>query len=281
MRVYISSDIEGMPGVNNIDQISPGGIDYHRARKFMTDHVNTAAVKAFELGAKEVLINDSHGMMQNIMIEDLDERVRLVSGNVKSLCMGEGLQEKFDVCFLLGYHPMNGTRSAALDHTMYGVVCNEIRLNDRLVGESAITGLIAGAYGTPVALISGDQSLKSEIREFFGEIEFVQTKISQGRYTATTLHPKLVNNLLADAVGRAIEAHTAGKFRPLRFDPPYKFTLRTNNTGQADAAEVMPGVVRETGFSLSFTNDNFLTAYLGLYSMIMLATTGVSTKLGK
>ena len=69
MRVFISCDIEGISGVVAAIQTSPEGKDYGRARELMTGEVNAAIAGAFKAGATEVVVNDSHGPMTNILIE--------------------------------------------------------------------------------------------------------------------------------------------------------------------------------------------------------------------
>src|SRR5262249_28587632 len=71
LKVYISVDMEGVSGVVTGDQTSAGGADYNRFRRLMTEETNAAIKGAFDAGATEVVVNDSHGSMRNLLIEDL------------------------------------------------------------------------------------------------------------------------------------------------------------------------------------------------------------------
>ena len=66
-RVYISVDLEGISGVNGDDQTSAGQPEYGRARKLMAEDANAAIRGAFEGGATEVVVNDSHGGQRNLL----------------------------------------------------------------------------------------------------------------------------------------------------------------------------------------------------------------------
>src|ERR1043165_9159949 len=71
MKIYISADMEGIVGVVTNEQLGPQGFEYQRFREFMTQEVNAAIEAAFEAGATEVVVSDSHGNGQNLLLEKL------------------------------------------------------------------------------------------------------------------------------------------------------------------------------------------------------------------
>src|SRR5690348_6013904 len=103
MLVYISVDMEGVAGVVHVDQTRRTGHDYERARRWMTAETNAAVAGAFEAGATGVLINDSHADMRNLVLEELDPRVELISGSLKPLSMVQGVTEKARCALFVGY----------------------------------------------------------------------------------------------------------------------------------------------------------------------------------
>lgn len=155
MRVYISSDIEGVAGVVDWGHSIPGAPEYGRARRLMTAEVNAAAVAAFNAGAETVLVNDSHGPMNNILIEELDERIELVTGRPKALTMVHGVGDGFDLAMFLGYHAKAGTAGGVLEHSYAGMRVFDITLNGRSYGEFGLNAMLAGYRGVPVVLASG------------------------------------------------------------------------------------------------------------------------------
>ncbi|XCI28511.1 M55 family metallopeptidase [Proteinivorax hydrogeniformans] len=121
MRVFISADIEGIWGAVSRKQASSDGSDYLRARKLMTKEVNLACEALLENGAKEIVVNDAHGLMDNILIEELNPKVQLISGSPKPLSMMQGIDQEFDKAIFIGYHSRAGSsKSNLITPTMEG-----------------------------------------------------------------------------------------------------------------------------------------------------------------
>ena len=145
MQVYISVDMEGIAGVVHVDQTRRSGHDYERARRWMTAEADAAIQGAFDGGATGVLVNDSHGDMRNLVLEELDPRAELISGSLKPLSMVQGVGAAFGCALFVGYHAGAGTRAGILDHTYYGRVVARCRVNRRDWNETAINAAVCGA----------------------------------------------------------------------------------------------------------------------------------------
>src|SRR3954447_20914542 len=91
MKIYISADMEGVVGVVSGDQLTPTGFEYQRFREFMTQEVSAAIEAAFEAGATEVTVSDSHGNAENLLIEKLPKNTLLVRGFPRPLTMMQGI----------------------------------------------------------------------------------------------------------------------------------------------------------------------------------------------
>ena len=70
-KIYISVDMEGISGVANEALVSAAGSEYDRGRKLMAADTNAAIRGAFAAGAREIIVNDSHGSHTNLRLEDL------------------------------------------------------------------------------------------------------------------------------------------------------------------------------------------------------------------
>src|SRR5687768_3319108 len=163
-RVYISVDMEGISGVNGDDQTSAGQPEYGRARKLMAEDTNAAIRGAFEGGATDVLVNDSHGGQRNLLPEDLDQRARLISHSFKRHGMMEGLDDSFDAVIFVGYHAKADAPRGLFAHTGSGVV-RDLQINGRSVGEGGMNAALAAYYGVPVVSVSGDDVAIAEVKE--------------------------------------------------------------------------------------------------------------------
>ncbi len=174
-RVYISVDMEGISGVNGSDQVSAGAAEYGRARKLMVEDANAAIRGAFEGGATDVLVNDSHGGQRNLLPEDLDPRARLISHSFKRHGMMEGIDSTFDAAVFVGYHAKAGAPRGLFAHTGSGVLL-DLQVNGRSVGEGGMNALLAQWYGVPVVVVTGDDVAIAEQRETVPSVRGVVVK---------------------------------------------------------------------------------------------------------
>lgn len=163
-KVYISVDMEGISGINGDDQTAPGGAEYGRARKLMAEDANAAIRGAFEGGATDVLVNDSHGFQRNLLPEDLDPRARIISHTFKRHGMMEGLDETFDAIIFVGYHAKADSPRGVFAHTGSGVV-KDLQINRRSMGEGGMNAALAQWYGVPVVMVTGDDVAVEQQKE--------------------------------------------------------------------------------------------------------------------
>jgi D-amino peptidase len=174
-KVYISVDMEGISGVNGDDQTGPGGAEYGRARRLMAEDANAAIRGAFDGGATDVLVNDSHGSQRNLLPEDLDPRARLISHSFKRYGMMEGMDETFDAIVFVGYHAKADAPRGLFAHTGSGVV-RDLQVNGRSVGEGGMNAALAAWYGVPVVAVSGDDAAVEEVKAIVPGIRGVVVK---------------------------------------------------------------------------------------------------------
>ncbi|MDQ8159297.1 MAG: M55 family metallopeptidase [Gemmatimonadota bacterium] len=163
-KVYISVDMEGISGVNSDNQTSAAGAEYGRARRLMVEDANAAIRGAFDGGATDVVVNDSHGSQRNILPEDLDPRARLISHSFKRHGMMEGLDSTYDAVFFVGYHAKAGAPRGVFAHTGSGVL-HDLQINGQRVGEGGMNAFMARWYGVPVVLVTGDDVAVEEQKE--------------------------------------------------------------------------------------------------------------------
>ena len=256
MKVYISCDMEGISGVVASKQTEMDGEEYKRAQKLMTGEVNAAIKGALAGGTSEVLVNDSHGSMRNILIEELNPSAQLVSGSPKPLSMMQGIDESFDAAFFIGYHAQADTAYSVLDHTYSGIVY-QVSLNGRPMGETGLNAALAGYFGVPVVLVTGDKLLTEEAVALLGSVEVVAVKESYGRSAARCLVPEAAHDLIRQAAQRALSR--GGK--PFVVKPPITLTVDFISSAHLDMAELIPGVNRVSGRRIEFIHDDFLTIY--------------------
>jgi len=268
VKLFISADMEGVAGIVHPDQTDNKHKEYDRSRKLMTDEVNAAIAGALAGGATDVLVNDSHGGMSNILLEHLHERAHLISGSPKPLSMMQGVDEGADVAFFLGYHAQAGTQQGLLEHTYSSGSVWQVSLNGRPLGETGLNAALAGHYGVPVALVTGDLAVCKEARELLGEnVEAVAVKRSYGRTAARNLPAAQAQRAIREAAQRAMSAAV----HPFIVRPPVTVTVDFVKTTHADVAELLPGSRRPNARRVEFTAPDMLAAYQALLVMVRLA----------
>src|SRR5512135_2915722 len=211
MKILISADMEGITGVTTWDQVTPGHDEYARFRKLMTQDVNAVIRGAFEAGADDIIVADGHWNGSNILIEELDARARLNSGSPSPFSMMQGIDESVDGVIFIGYHARNGSSNAILDHTWSSKAVANVWLNDILTGEYGLNAAVAGHFGVPVIMISGDQTACAQVTELLGDVETAVVKQASGRFAGECLAPQVTEELICLSAQRAVERLAQGE----------------------------------------------------------------------
>lgn len=250
-KVHISADMEGIAGVVSPDQLGPTGFEYQRFREFMTAEVIAAIEGAREAGATEILVADSHGNGLNLLIERLPADVRVVRSWPRPLGMMEGIDSSFAAAIFIGYHSGTTNPAGVRAHTLSSANYAGVALNGVQVPEAGLNAAIAGYFGVPVALISGDDVAVEEARRLIGGVEAVAVKRAISFHSASTLTPPAAQALIKERV-RAALARRAD-LRPYRVAAPVRLDLTFKNYRPAEMLAYLPIVERTDAHSIRYT----------------------------
>ena len=268
-KVYISCDLEGISGVIGRDQTGAQGRDYERARRAMTADVNAAIAGAVDAGASLVVVNDGHGSMQNLILEEMHPEAEVVLGSPKPLTQMEGISDEFDLAMFVGYHSRMGS-PGVLSHTISGATVANVWINGVLVGETGINATLAGWFGVPVGLITGDQHACGEARELLGSVRTVEVKQAITRYSARCLHPQRARDLILAASAEAVR--NSKDLRPYIVKPPFALRIQFKDSGMAESAVRVPQVEVVDAITLEYQSQDPTAAFKALRAMIGLAS---------
>lgn len=275
MKIFISVDIEGVAGIVHPHQGSEHGRDYDWARRLMTQECNAAVAGALEAGVQEVIVNDSHAGMRNLLPEEMHPAAELITGGPKPLSMCQGMGPGFDAAFFVGYHGGVGTPDSVIDHTYASQAVYGLRLNGVPQSEGSLNGYFCGCFDCPVALFTGDAAAVAQMHDFVTELEGVVVKESLGRLTARSLHPEVARERIRTGARRAIER--LANIPVLRLAPPIELEMDFLFTAMADCCEMVPGVRRLGGRTVAYASDDYLEVFRMMISLVRLAgTTSVS-----
>lgn len=256
LKIYISADMEGVVGVVTGEQLGPGGFEYQRFREFMTNEVLAAVEAAFEAGATEILVSDSHGNGQNILIEKLPKNVQVVRSWPRPLMMMQGIDETFDGVIFLGYHSSTTNPEGVRAHTLSSAHLADVRLNGISMPEAGINAAIAGHFGVPVIMISGDDAIVKEAQKLLGDIEGAVVKWAYSFHSARTLTPEAAYELIREKVKKAIAR--IEDFKPYRLKTPIQLDVRFKNYRPSEVLSYLPIVERTDSHSIRFVGKDMI-----------------------
>lgn len=191
MKILISADMEGATGVTWPADVLPGTPQWERCRAMFTSDVNAAVLGFFDGGADEVLINEAHWSMRNLLLERLDERAQMLTGKHKSLSMVEGIQHgDVDGIAFVGYHTGAGTQGV-LAHTYLANSITGVWLNGARASEGLLNAHVVAEYGVPVVLVTGDDLTCADAEGYAPDARKVAVKDHVSRYAAVCRTPRV------------------------------------------------------------------------------------------
>jgi D-amino peptidase len=271
MKILISADMEGVTGVTTREQITPGHAEYARFRSLMTADVNAAIRGAFDGGADEVEVADGHWAGSNLRIEELDPRARLNSGSPSPDSMMQGIRTGIDGVFFVGYHARHGSTPAVLDHTWDSGQVHQVLLGGKPAGEYTLNAALAGHFGVPVVLATGDQTACSQIAELVPGVEVAVVKIASARFAAQCLPPNVSQELIEVAAAKAARRLSSGQAPPpIALSKPVHLEVEFQSSDMADRAVRFPGTTRE-GLLIAVVSADMLEAYSAFRAMVALS----------
>jgi len=270
MKVYIATDLEGISGVVHPEHTGWDGRRHQEARKWFTEHINAAVDAAVQAGAEEVWVCDGHSNGRNVILDLLHPNAKLQWGRQnRRLGQVEGIDGSFDALLMVGFHARAGTLGV-LNHTTNSGVIQEIRANGLPIGEIDINAAIAGEFGVPVAMVSGDQTAVEQARERMPHIETAAVMQAVGQYSAWVLPPTRAHALIREATTKALGRLC--EMKPYRLEGPIRLELKFHDTAMADAAAMTPGAERLDSRTVACDCADFIQAFRTHWVMIVLAS---------
>jgi D-amino peptidase len=258
LKVHISVDMEGVAGVVTGDQLGPAGFEYGRFREFMTKEALAAVAAAKAAGATEIVVADSHGNGENLLIEQFPPDVTIVRSWPRKLSMMGGLDETFDAAIFIGYHASTTNPTGVRAHTNSSATLTRVALNGVDVTEGAWNAAIAGHFGVPVVMVSGDDAAVAEVRKVIGPIEGAETKRALGFHSARTLTPQAALEVIAEHVKKGLARR--GELKPYRPAGPITVDVGFKHYMPAEVLAYLPLFERTSAHSIRFRAKDMVEA---------------------
>jgi len=256
LKIYISADMEGVVGVVSNEQLGPQGFEYGRFREFMTQEVNAAIAGAVAAGATEIVVSDSHGNGQNLLIEKLPNNVLVVRSWPRPLGMMQGIDETFAGAIFIGYHTATTNLEGVRAHTLSSARLADVRLNGVSVSEAGLNAAIAGHFNVPIIMVSGDDAVVKETTALLGNIEGAVVKWASGFHSAKTMTPEASYQLIREKAQRAVSR--IREFKPYKLNPPVELDVRFKNYRPSEVLSYLSIVKRTDSHSIRFVGKDIV-----------------------
>jgi D-amino peptidase len=284
MRIVISVDMEGASGVARERETGyPRGLagdpeatpDYLTARKWLTADVNAAVEGAIEAGATSFVLHDSHGSdRRNVVLDELHPAVEVVRGMPVVFYDYRDLGSSFDAAFMIAMHARAG-EAGIISHVLDWPLMQDVRLNGESVGEAQITAALAGYYGIPTVLVTGDNLICEEYSQWVkGEVETAVVKHSLSRYAVRCLPLETARKRIREAAFRAVKR--VGDIRPISIVGPVSLEVAFASQEIAWYVSWMPAVEYDGARTVCFRGDDMLSVYKALLAMYWIGSNGVN-----
>jgi D-amino peptidase len=248
--------MEGVAGVVTGEQLGPSGFEYQRFREFTTMEVLAAIEGLRAAGAGDFVVSDSHGNGQNLLIELLPVDVRLVRSWPRPLMMMEGIDATFDAVVFLGYHTGSTNREGVRAHTMSSARLTSVRINGAEASEASINAAIAGHYGVPVVLVTGDDATIRETRSLLGNVEGAVVKDAIGFHSAICLTPTVARDRIRESASIALRR--LDTFEPYRVEVPVVLEISFKHYRPAELLAFLPNLERPSARTIRASCEDMI-----------------------
>ena len=262
LKVHISVDMEGIAGVVTGEQLGPTGFEYGRFREFMTNEAIAAVEAARQAGATEIIVADSHGNGQNLLIDKFNGDIKVIRSWPRRLGMMAGVDDNVDVAIFIGYHAGTNNTTGVRAHTFSSANLTRVAVNGMNVTEGSWNAAIAGQFNVPVIMMSGDDAAIAEVRKAIGNVEAVETKRSLGFHSAISITPGTSAHLISERVLAALKRRA--DFKPYKVAGPITVDVSFKNYMPAEILAYLPMFERTDAHSIRFRAKDMAEA-----SMIM------------
>jgi D-amino peptidase len=250
--------MEGVAGIVTDAQLGPDGFDWRHACDLYTNEVLAVIHELRDAGAKDITVSDSHGTGLNLRIDRMPPGVRLIQSWPRRLGMMEGIDESFDGAVLLGYHSGSHNPSGVRAHTMSSANVFDLALNGKLVCEAELSAYLAGHFGVPILMISGDDAICQEVSTTMPQCETAIVKQAISYHSANSLTPTDASDALRSATHRAIERRH--EIKPSSLHGPITMDLTFKNHRPTELLAYLPNVEQLGAHRIRFVGKDILEA---------------------
>jgi D-amino peptidase len=263
-KVFMITDMEGVSGIYDSDlQCLPyKSPRWEESHKLLTGEVNAAVDGLLAGGATDVVVWDGHDSSQSLSVLDIHPQARLLTGIPISPTLE--LDPSYSAVIFIGQHAMAGARNAILSHSYSSLGIQNIWVNGKPTGEIGGRVMLAGYFGIPVVMLSGDTAACAELHDYVPQAECAEVKSGVSRTAGYMLSHPAACALIREKAQHAMER--LGEFQPYRTSGPMEVKVEFTTRGEP---HILPreGVERRDERTWVFRGKDIVDAWLKFGSM--------------
>ena len=196
--ILLITDAEGVGGVCRQEQTDPKDAEM---RQLLTGEINAAVDGFLAGGADQVIVWDGHDGSQTLSTLTIHPKAKLVMGGLGPSML---LERRFSGVAYVGQHSKANIRAGIMAHSYSSLGIQNMLLNGKPVGEIDVIAAMAGHFGTPVLMLSGDKAAADELHEIVPQAELAIVKEGLGRNTCISLSAAAARDLIREMARRSM-----------------------------------------------------------------------------
>lgn len=252
--VFIITDAEGIAGICRQDQTET---TLPELKTLLTGEANAAVEGFLEGGVDEVIVWDGHSNSSTLSVQTIHPKAKLMIGaGGRNMTMERG----YSAVAFIGQHSKAGVRNGIMAHSYSSLGIQNIRLNGKPVGETETRTMLAGAFNTPVILLTGDKAAVDEMKALVPAAETAAVKEGLARYTCLSMSAPAARDAIRNAARRA--AAKIGQVQPYKVSGPVTIEIEytTRNSLRIDADHALGGEIVDDR-TIRYTGKDFMDAW--------------------
>jgi D-amino peptidase len=258
-KVFIITDMEGVSGIfdSEMQCIPYKSPRWEESHKLLTGEVNAAVDGLLAGGATDVVVWDGHDSGQSLSALDIHPKARLLVGRPISPTLE--LDSSYSAVIFIGQHARAGARNGILSHSYDSQGIQNIWVSGKLTGELGARVMLAGYFGIPVIMLSGDTAACEELHDLIPQAECAEVKSGVSRTAGYMLPHQAACELIHRKALRAMER--LREFQPFRISGPIEVKVQFTTTGERDIRP-REGVERLNERTWAFRGKDIVDAWL-------------------
>ena len=272
-KIYVVADMEGISGIFSWKETKSGNRDYDAACDRLLGEVNAMVEGAYEGGATEVYVQDSHPPRRNLPFDGVDPRAIQIRGMYPQCLSLPSLDETFSGIMFAGFHGGVVSETSTLGHVLDAGNIASLRINGQDVGEVTLMLYLAAAKGVPTVFVSGEKEAVDEALSLDNGILAVVTKMGLGARSAVCYSAPLVCGQIRKKAAEA--ARNCETFKACLPPEEVVLEIELRSVIAAQTVELLPDLISREGTTITYSCNDYRKAYDMIYVILALADLGV------